>query len=54
MEKENFIEDFYEEYGFYPPENINSWEEWNESQDYMNYLQKASQQPREVDKPIIY
>lgn len=29
-----FVEQFYNEYGFYPPENVNSWEDWNESQKY--------------------
>lgn len=45
MKKENFIEDFYEEYGFYPPEDVNSWEEWDESQ-------RASQ-PKEEDNQLF-
>ena len=48
-----FIEEFYNEYGFYPPEGIDSWEEWNESQDYIDYLTKKASLPRELDKPTF-
>lgn len=44
--KKDFIEDFYEEYGFYPPESVNSWEEWDESQKVVDT------KPKEFDKPI--
>lgn len=33
-EQRRFMHDFYQQYGLYPPEGINSWEEWEESQQY--------------------
>lgn len=51
---EKFVEQFYNEYGFYPPEGINSWEEWNNSQDYVKYLQYKASLPRELDEPISF
>lgn len=37
-ETRQFLHDFYQQYGLYPPEGINSWEEWEESQIHQNYI----------------
>lgn len=37
-ETRQFLHDFYQQYGLYPPEGINSWKDWEESQMYQDYI----------------
>lgn len=51
---EDFVKEFYDEYGFYPPNGITCWEEWNYSEEYMEYLQrKASLLTSQLDSHPI-